>query len=272
MRKKFLLNIIFLVGLNLLIKPFWIFGIDRTVQNIVGSEIYGLYYALFNFSFLFHSFLDVGITNFNNQSVAKNHDFIKLHFSKLAGLKSILGIVYLIITTTAGYFLGYYNLEFKLLLILSINQFILSFVMFLRSNISGLQIFWLDSLLSVLDRVVLIIICAIILWGNIISTPFQIEWLALSQLGAYVITLTVCLALVVAKAGAFISIPSPTFVIDILKKSIPFALIILFMSMYFRIDAVMIKELLPDGNFQAGLYAQGYRFLDMLNNFVFLFH
>ena len=33
MNREFLLNILFLVLINLLIKPFFIFGIDLTVQN-----------------------------------------------------------------------------------------------------------------------------------------------------------------------------------------------------------------------------------------------
>ena len=57
---------------DFLIKPFWIFGIDRTVQNMIGTEQYGLYYALFNFSFLFNIFLDLGITNFNNRNISQN--------------------------------------------------------------------------------------------------------------------------------------------------------------------------------------------------------
>jgi hypothetical protein len=36
MRKKFALNLLFLLAANLLVKPFWIFGIDRVVQNKVG--------------------------------------------------------------------------------------------------------------------------------------------------------------------------------------------------------------------------------------------
>lgn len=51
MKKKFVTNLAFLIGVNLLIKPFWIFGIDRTVQNSVGAVDYGIYYALFNFPF-----------------------------------------------------------------------------------------------------------------------------------------------------------------------------------------------------------------------------
>ena len=49
-QKKFVTNLALLLFLNLLIKPFWILGIDREVQNLVGEKEYGLYFALFNLS------------------------------------------------------------------------------------------------------------------------------------------------------------------------------------------------------------------------------
>ena len=58
MQLKFLSNLAFLLFLNLLVKPFWIFGIDRAVQNEVGAEVYGSYFALFNFAFILNVFLD----------------------------------------------------------------------------------------------------------------------------------------------------------------------------------------------------------------------
>jgi len=267
-RKKFLINIIFLIGLNLLIKPFWILGIDREIQKIVGNEEYGLYFALFGFTFIFQILLDLGITNYNNQSIAKNHNFLADNFAKLGGLKFGLAGVYLIITILASYTMGYSEKAVHLLYFLAFNQLLLSFILFLRSNISGLQIFWLDSFFSVLDRLLLIGICSYLILDN---SNFQIEWLAYSQATAYGITFLICLSVVIFKAKSFFKIPSINFIKGILIKSFPFAVIVFFMTMYYRADAVMIERLLPDGEYKAGLYAQGYRFFDLLNNFVYLF-
>jgi|TARA_B110000091_G_scaffold17259_1_gene16265 O-antigen/teichoic acid export membrane protein len=270
-RKKFLINIVFLIGLNLLIKPLWILGIDREIQNDVGNAAYGLFFALFNFTFLFQILLDLGITNYNNQSVAKNQSFLAENFARLGALKLGLAMVYLAITLLASSFMGYSEQAIALLYFLTINQFLLSFVLFLRSSISGLQIFWLDSLISVLDRLILIIICSFLLWGNITDSKFQIEWLVYAQCFAYSITLLICLLVVILKAKSFFKVPSIEFIKSTFHKSIPFAIIIFFMTMYFRLDAVMIERLLPRGEYFSGVYAQGYRFFDLLNNFVYLF-
>ena len=271
MRKKFLINIVFLIGLNLLIKPFWILRVDLEIQNDVGNAAYGLFFALFNFTFLFQILLDLGITNYNNQSVAKNQSFLADNFSRLGALKLGLAIIYLAVTLLTSSFMGYSEQAIALLYFLTINQFLLSFVLFLRSSISGLQIFWLDSLISVLDRLILIIICSALLWWNITDSKFQIEWLVYAQCFAYSITLLTCLLVVILKAKSFFKIPSIEFIKSTFHKSIPFAIIIFFMTMYFRLDAVMIERLLPRGEYFSGVYAQGYRFFDLLNNFVYLF-
>ena len=54
MQRKFLTNLGLMLFLNLLIKPVWIFAIDRNVQNVVGAMDYGFYFDLLNFSFLFN--------------------------------------------------------------------------------------------------------------------------------------------------------------------------------------------------------------------------
>jgi hypothetical protein len=64
MNREFLINTLFLVVINVIIKPFYIFGIDRAVQNRVGEVNYGIYFALFSFTFLFQIINDFGIQNF----------------------------------------------------------------------------------------------------------------------------------------------------------------------------------------------------------------
>src|SRR6056297_2274277 len=94
LKRKFVTNLILLLFLNLLIKPFWIFGIDRTVQNLVGDQSYGLYFALFNFSMILNIILDLGITNYNNRNIARHNFLLPKHLSNIVGLKLLLALVY----------------------------------------------------------------------------------------------------------------------------------------------------------------------------------
>jgi O-antigen/teichoic acid export membrane protein len=56
-----------------------------------------------------------------------------------------------------------------------------------------------------------------------------------------------------------------------LKSSFPYALLILLMTIYSRVDSVLIERLLPNGHIAAGVYAQAFRLLDAANMFPFLF-
>lgn len=273
MQKKFLKNLGLLLFLNLLIKPFWVLGIDRSVQNVVGSEAFGFYFSILNFSFLFSLLLDFGITNFNNRNIAQNNQLLTKHFSGILILKFMLLAVYLVAMFGVGFLIGYNRQQFEMLAWISLNQFLLSFILYLRSNISGLLLFTTDSIVSVLDRLLMILFCSILLWGNVFSKPFQIEWFVYSQTAAYGITALIAFIVVLKKASFLKLYWNQPFILMILKNSLPFALLVMLMAIYFRIDAVIIERLLPGnvGEMQAGIYAQAYRLLDAAGMIAFLF-
>ncbi len=273
MKKKFLSNLILLLFLNLLVKPFWILGIDRTVQNVVGAEDYGFYYVIFNFSFLFNILLDFGITNYNNRNIAQHHQLLNKHFSGIIIIKLLLAVVYTVITFSFGLLIGFNIQQLGLLGLLCFNQFLLSFILYLRSNISGLLLFRTDSLLSVLDRVLMILICGVLLWGHVSTTSFQIEWFVYAQTAAYVLTAITALMVVIKKASFRKLNWNIPFFVMIIKKSFPFAILVMLMAFYNRIDPVMIERILPDGigDSEAGVYASAYRLLDAGNMIAYLF-
>jgi len=269
LKRKFVTNLILLLSLNLLIKPFWIFGIDRTVQNMVGDESYGMYFALFNFSLLLNILLDVGITNFNNKNIAQHNFLLKKHLSNIVGLKFLLAIVYTVFSLIVAAIIGYGKIQFHLLFFLIFNQFLISFTLYLRSNISALHLFRTDSLLSVLDRSLMIVICSVLLFPGYFRNHFTIEWFVYAQTAAYLLTFLITFLIVLNKSGKISIQFNPKFFIVFLRKSYPYALLILLMAFYNRIDGVMLERLLPEplGKQQAGIYAQAFRLLDAVSMF-----
>lgn len=107
MNNKFLKNIIFLLFINLLIKPFWILGIDAAVQNTVGDTSYGLYLAISQFSYLFYILLDLGLTNFNSRNIAQNNQLLAKHFVGISQAKIFLTLLYVIVIFFVGWVIGY---------------------------------------------------------------------------------------------------------------------------------------------------------------------
>ena len=181
MKKRFITNLALLVFLNLLIKPFWFFGIEVGVQNQVGEEIYGFYFSLFNFAFILNILLDLGINNFNNRAIARDHHLLQDRLAAIIPLKLFLSLIYAGIVLIAGKLVGYSPEQFKMLWILVMNQFLASFILYFRTNISGLQYYRTDSLMSVMDRSLMILFTGLLLWGNFTSEPFKIEWFVYAQ-------------------------------------------------------------------------------------------
>lgn len=271
MKRKFVTNLALLLLVNLLVKPFWVFGIDRSIQLTVGEGAYGMYFALFNFSLILNIVLDIGITNYNNRNISQHQFLLSKHFSNLVALKFILAIVYAIVTFTIAAIVGYRGSQLTMLIMLVFNQFLISFILYLRSNITALQKFKTDSLMSVVDRVLMIGICSILLWGNVTETKFQIEWFVYAQTVSYLAATLLGLAVLYPHIDKFKISLDYIFSRAILKQSFPYALLILLMAFYNRIDSIMIERLLPGGEHDAGIYAQGFRVLDAATMFAYLF-
>ncbi len=307
-QKKFITNIAFLIILNLLIKPFWPLGIEPLVQNTVGNAMYGEYFILFNFSFLLNIILDFGITNFNNKNIAQNNHLLSKHFSSLFTLKLILGFFYLIITIVLGIAMGYETRFIKLLFLLSINQFLISMIAYLRSNLLGLHLFKTDSFISIADRVIMIVLC-IMLALKCFGLELNIMTFVYTQNIGYFLTAFIAFVTVYSKTNHFKLVWNFPFSVMILKQSMPYAILVLLMTFYNRVDAVMLEKLLPENNiylstlinkiksipelmqnekisqiiasssellkesgtYQAGIYAKAFRLLDAGNMIAYLF-
>lgn len=273
MQKKFIANLAILILLNLLIKPFWILGIEPAVQARVGNAAYGEYFALFNFSFLLNILLDFGITNFNNKNIAQNNHLLSKHFSGLFVLKLMLAFLYIIVTLVVGFIIGYDTRFIKLLLLLGFNQFLISFILYLRSNLLGLHLFKTDSIVSVLDRFIMIGFCGMLLWGNLSGVELDVMNFVYTQTAAYLITAVIAFVTVLRKTDSFKINWSWPFSLMILKKSFPFAILVLLMTFYNRLDSVMIERIIggEEGAHEAGIYAKGFRLLDAANMIAYLF-
>jgi O-antigen/teichoic acid export membrane protein len=61
------------------------------------------------------------------------------------------------------------------------------------------------------------------------------------------------------------------FSLQVIRESIPYALLIVLMLFYTRSDSVILERLHENGRFEAGVYAQGFRLLDALYMFGMVF-
>ncbi len=271
MSNHFVRNLFFLLCLNIIIKPLWIFGFDLRIQNLVGETAYGTYFAVSNFTMIFYVLLDFGIANFNSRALSHQPELIEQYWWSLLGLKIILGGAYGLVCLVGAWWLGYDAFQYRLLLMLAFNQVLISFITYFRSNLQGLHFFTKDSWVSVLDRVVMMVLCGALLlgvggyWAK--GQSFSVEWFVYIQTFAYLFTAAVCFVLVWRQTLRPSYKWNSELISNLFRQSAPFALIGLLMSIYSRLDGVMLEYLLPDGAQQAGIYATSYRLLDACNMF-----
>ena len=273
MRRFFAKNLLFVIAVNLLVKPLWIFMIDRTVQNKVGHAEYGIYQALLNLGLVFQILLDFGINNYNSRSLAQNPKKIRLLFPAMLSARIALSVFYLIVVCIIGLIIGYGAWQILMLFGVLLIQTLNSLMQFVRSNVNGLHKFKTDGILSVTDRFLMILICGILLFYPATAKHFRIEWFIITQIICYGIAIVA--GLIVLKKISNVRLH---FTLDvkrvkrIVQQSFPYALLIFLMSVYTRSDMMLIERLSgSEGSEQAGIYAAAYRLLDVGNMFGLMF-
>jgi O-antigen/teichoic acid export membrane protein len=243
------------------------------VQNVTGVVDYGMYYSLLALTATLNILLDMGITNYNNRNISRHNHLLPKHLGNILGIKLLLAVVYAVVVLSWGFIVGYNKLQFHILSFLIVNQFLLQLILYLRSNLQALHLFTTDSLVSVLDRVFMIFLCGILLYTNITGGVFKIEWFVYVQTISYVLAALIILLIVLKKAGKIRLRFNLGFMLVYLKKTYPYAILILLMAFYNRFDTVLIERLLPNtqGARQVGLYMHGFRLLDAVSMFGVLF-
>ena len=273
MRRFFAKNLLFVISVNLLVKPLWIFLIDRTVQNKVGHASYGIYQALFNLGLIFQILLDFGISNYNSKTLAQYPRKLKSLFPAMLSARLSLSLFYVALVSGIAFVLGYRGWEIMLLMGVLVLQSLSSILLFVRSNVSGLHKFKADGLLSITDRGLMIVVCGFLLIYPATADNFKIEWFVGAQILSYgsAILIGIIVLKNISNVRLRFSLDYKK-VFSIIKQSFPYALLIFLMSIYTRADTLLIERLSgTGGSEQAGIYAAAYRLLDVGNMFGLMF-
>ncbi len=238
--------------------------IDRTVQNRVGHESFGGYQAVFNLALIFQIVLDFGLNNFNSRTISRSPGRLKELFPKMLSARLFLLLFYILIVCATGWLLGYKGKQIVLLGGVLAIQAIVVLLQFVRSNVAALQHFRIDGVLSVTDRFFMIVVCSVLLFYPAVAAGFKIEWFIAAQIVCYGITLVIAYMVLKRLSGISLGISlHPGEILDTIKKSFPYALLIFLMSVYTRADVVLIERMCDAR--EAGIYSSAYRLLDAGN-------
>lgn len=239
------------------------------------GEHYGTYFALLNLAYLFQILNDFGIQSFNNRHISQHPQMLPKYFPNLLAIKWLLAALYVSLTmAVAAFVLGYGSDALPLLFVLLANQVLVQLILFFRSNISGLGHYRLDSLLSSLDKLLMVLTCGVLIWTDWL--PFSLLNFALAQTLALLVTAIVVFVLLRQRAvfpvkpgwAANWRAGRPA-VFSMFRQSLPYALVVLLMFAYTRLDAVLLERMA--GAAHADVYASAFRLLEACNMFGYLF-
>lgn len=254
---RFLKGLSWLIILNMLVKPVWLFFIDRQVQNIVGYEEYGKYFAILSLSYVLFFLSDVGISNMLNQRMA-NH--LPVNIYQLLRIKFFLLLTYFVVFCFIGWLTHIANWEI-LFLVIAV-QCLTSLLIFFRNIVTANQYFGADAWFSVIDKTLMILFCGVLIYTSLfnkISLPVFLR----TQVVCTAIAVIICFLFIVKKK--FISINGSKRIESLFRQMLPFTLIILLMSVHYRLDGFLLERIHPNGAMEAGIYASAYRLLDASN-------
>lgn len=258
MRRLFVTNLLFVIAVNALVKPAYVLGVDRAVQDQVGLATYGMYQALVNLALIFTVLLDFGLANYNVRMVAAAPEKLPQRMGALLTARLLLSATFCTVVFCTAITLGYRGPHLSLLGGILLIQCLAQALLFFRSCLSGLHKFKADSLLSVVDRLLLIGVCAVLLH----SPEFKLSWFIGAQIGCYAVALVLGMRLVrrfsAVRYRFTLRLGS---VWKAMRESLPYALISFLMAFYLRLDAMLIERLA--GATEAGRYAAAYRLLDV---------
>lgn len=252
--KKLLGNISFILLLNLLVKPVGIF-VENLVQDRIGHEAFGLFSALFSLATIGAVIADLGISQLATKKIAADPGYFDAYFPTVFPVKIFLALVFPVVMVGAGALLGYEATALYYLAFIAFTFGLTQFILFFRATLQGNQNFNVDAVGSVADKFLLVFfVLALLPIGLTLENFVYARTLATGLAFA-------ALYLLITRLYGRLRIKfKRQHLKELLKESLPFALITLVYGVNERVDIIMLERL--SSATEAGLYAGPYRWVD----------
>lgn len=263
--RQYFQNVSLLFVINFAIKPIWVFVIDNRFQQILSNGVYGSYFSYLSLIYVLSVVLDLGLHNYAVKTIAERKENYRPILAELWMSKLILVFIYLALVLIVILIQGLDWERGFVFFLVAVEMLCFSLYQFLRCFSQGLQLLKLDSLLSSLDRVVLILIGLgiLILYSGVeISLRGYIYFHILAYSSCFIAVWLYLKSKISFRLDHFSTIQLS----DIVRKGWPLIIIVILMSIYSRLDVVLLQRLLPDGDLQCGLFANSNRLIDSAFN------
>jgi O-antigen/teichoic acid export membrane protein len=240
--------------LNLLVKPVGLV-VENLVQDRIGHAAYGLFSALFSLASIGAVLADLGISQLVTKKIASDSSYLETYFPTAFPVKLLLAVLFPVVMVAAGFLMGYDGHTLFLLAFIAFAFGLTQFILFFRATLQGNQSFNLDAVGSVTDKFLLVIFVLILL-----PLGLTLENFVYARTVAAGLAFVLLYGLISRLYGRLKMKLNKVHLKDLLRESLPFAMITLVYGLNERIDIVMLERL--SSATEAGLYAGPYRWVD----------
>jgi len=237
-----------------MVKPGWVV-VENLVQDRLGHATFGLISALSAVTLVVAALSDLGLTPYSVKRVAAEPTFMAETFPALLPLRGGLNFVALAAMLGVGWVLHYRGVELLLLGAVGSALLFTQYGQFLRGTLQAHQKFNTDAVLSVVEKLLLLLAVLVLL-------PFGLT--LYNYIGARVAVAAFTAALLYGLMTRLFGRiryrwhwPQAR---TALAASLPFALMTLLYGVNERVDMVMLDRLASST--EAGYYTAAYRWVD----------
>jgi len=251
-----LVNLSWIVFANIFVKPLWFFFLVFSAR-ILGPEDFGKFNFSVSFVLIFSILYELGMDLFTVREVSINKQLSpKLLGTSLIIKCFLVPVVTLIIILTIN-ILGYSGTTIKAVYWSILYIMFITTANYLRTFFRGFEKINYEAVTVIIEKILL---C---LFGGyaLIAKLNVVDFLKLLTLGSF-------FSIIITAAILFKKLVKPDFsfnlklICEVFKKSLPFALMNIFILIYFRIDMVMLS--IMKNETMVGLYSSSYRIMEML--------
>lgn len=255
-RKSLFSNISWLAGANILVKPLWFFFLILTIR-FLGAEELGKYTFIISFIALVSIIYEGGIDLlFVREISEKPHNFKKFFSNSL--LSKLLLIIPIGFTGFVLSIVLNFSSETRQLLWLAIIYVAAySLLLHIRCVFRAFENLKYEALSIVIEKLSVVILCSFALLTNNKASYFMLYFTI-----SYIFTFIITLIIAIFK----FKLPSVEFDLNyiwsnIIKPALPFALMNIFIVIYFRSGTLMLSAL-TKSDVLIGYYNAGYRIVE----------
>ena len=252
--RRLIENLGFLLLINLISKPLWLLA-EQEVQDRLGHATWGTFAALLSLGFLLRPVGELGIAQYTIKTIAGEHRYYRSLFGRALLLKLWLNMLYMGVTIGVGYALGYRGEWLIILSLVGVFYVCLNYLEQFRAGLQAFQKFKLDGLASITDKTLMMLVLLLFFYGG---------WLTMQRFVVATV-LTVVFATLLFGLIVFKKFGLPTLqlsrvrVAHLLRKSWPFALMVVLFGTNERINQLMLERLAS--GYENGIYVAAYRWI-----------